>query len=326
MFFFEKVLFVLYSISISIFPTIQYGIVKLTELAEKYHIGGGTMKSEMLALGEMIVRKKFEIAQSIHQDRMAGVQLTEMVLLELKKIEERVIEIRSNFIGLFGESLIEHENQNKAVEKIDEWGKETGEYFFKLGAPLDEALKDTSFYREYIWKAIQEEAEMRGLSAATVFKVIAIIDPLLDRAVYSFSLTYVHNHQRVLENAKTAFLELSVPVVPLMKGVGILPLIGNIDTERAQLLMEETLSQAGKLFLSHLIIDLSGVMIVDTMVADQLFKVIRALSLLGVQTILTGIRPEVAQTMVNLGIDFGNLIVKANLHQAFQELQSKISL
>lgn len=76
-------------------------------------------------------------------------------------------------------------------------------------------------------------------------------------------------------------MELSVPVIPLTKGIGVLPLIGNLDTERAQLLMEETLSRSNVLKLSHLIIDVSGVLLVDTIVADQLFKVIDALSLTG---------------------------------------------
>lgn len=131
----------------------------------------------------------------------------------------------------------------------------------------------------------------------------------------------MESYQKVLEQAKSAFLELSVPIVPLVKGTGVLPLIGNIDTERAQLILEETLKQSSKLKLENLILDLSGVLIVDTMVADQLYKVIDALSLLGVTTVLTGIRPEVAQTMVSLGLNIDKFKVKGNLHQAFLEVQ-----
>jgi rsbT co-antagonist protein RsbR len=246
--------------------------------------------------------------------------MTEREKRELAKIEERVIETRANFIGLFGEALMEHHNKEAAFEKIDRWGTETGDYFFKLGIPLDEALKDTGFYREHLWEALEKEMVKHNMPASDVFRVIYLIDPLLDRAVYSFSLTYIKHHQYTLENAKQAFLELSVPVVPLSKGVGVLPLIGNIDTERAQLLMEETLKQSVMLNLTHLILDLSGVMIVDTMVADQLFKVIDALSLVGVKTIITGIRPEVAQTIVTLGIKVNGLKIKANLYQAFEEI------
>ncbi|MCK6255413.1 STAS domain-containing protein [Fictibacillus sp. KIGAM418] len=280
------------------------------------------MKNEIKLLGELLIKQRHKIAESVHADRMDGVAMTQAEKNEFQKIEPRIMEVRAEFITLFGEALTEHDNRNKAIEKTKQWGKETGDYFFKLGAPLDEALKDTSYYRDYIWKSIKEEATIQGMSAETIFNVIEIIDPLLDQAVYYFSLTYVQSHQNMLEQAKSAFLELSVPIVPLIKGTGVLPLIGNIDTERAHLLMEETLSQAVKLKLEHLIMDVSGVMIVDTMVADQLFKVIDALTLLGVTTILTGIRPEVAQTMVALGLNLDKIKVKGNLHQAFMDIQS----
>ncbi|MBM7694094.1 rsbT co-antagonist protein RsbR [Peribacillus deserti] len=279
------------------------------------------MNNELKLLGEMILEKKYEIAQTIHSDRLSETKMSESEKREFQQIEAHILDIRANFISLFGEALIEHVDKEKAFEKIFKWGKETGEYFYKLGVPLDEALKDTSFYRTYIWRAIEKEATSQNMSASTVFDVIHIIDPLLDRAVYCFSLTYVEYHQKTLENAKNAFMELSVPVVPLTKGVGVLPLIGNLDTERAHLLMETTLNRSGELKLSHLIIDVSGVLIVDTMVANQLFKVIDALSLTGVKTIITGIRPEVAQTMVSIGLKLTDIQTKASLQQAFDEIQ-----
>jgi rsbT co-antagonist protein RsbR len=278
------------------------------------------MTTELQALGEAIVSRKHEIAKAVHEGRYADAVLTEAQKYDLGKIEQQILQIRADFIALFGQALIEHEEQEKVFAKITDWGKETGEYIYKLGASLDEALKDTSFYREHIWKAIKEEA--KDMPASAIFGVLDIIDPLMDHAIYSFSLTFVEAHQKSLENAKTALLELSVPVVPLMPGVGVLPLVGNVDTERAQLLMEETLDQAVKLKLTHLIFDVSGVMIVDTMVADQLFKVINALSLVGVKTIMTGIRPEVAHTMVTLGLNLEGIMVKSNLHQAFKEIQN----
>lgn len=278
------------------------------------------MTTELQALGEAIVSRKHEIAKAVHEDRYSEAVLTEAQKYDLGKIEQQILEIRANFIEIFGQALIEHDDQGKVFANITTWGKETGEYIYKLGASLDEALKDTSYYRDHIWKAIKEEA--KDMSASTIFGVLDIIDPLMDHAIYSFSLTFVDAHQKSLENAKTALLELSVPVVPLLPGVGVLPLVGNVDTERAQLLMEETLDQAVKLKLTHLIFDVSGVMIVDTMVADQLFKVINALSLVGVKTIMTGIRPEVAHTMVTLGLNLEGIMVKSTLHQAFKEIQT----
>ncbi|WP_141719873.1 STAS domain-containing protein [Domibacillus iocasae] len=279
------------------------------------------MKDELKLLGETIMRKKQEIAKLVHQERMAGVHMSEQEKRVFQTLEQNILDIRTEFIGLLGEGIRDYSNSQTSFEKIEKWGKETGTYFFNLGTPLDEALKDTSYYRANIWKAMEKDTVAKSLSAASVFKLVSIFDPLLDHAVYYFSLTYVQSHQKTLENAKSAFLEVSVPVVPLLKGVGVLPLIGNIDTERSRLLMEKALEQAIDLKLTHLILDVSGVQIIDTMVADQLFKVIDALSLIGVETIVTGIRPEVAQTMTSLGLNIDGLKVKANLHQAFHDIR-----
>ena len=231
-----------------------------------------------------------------------------------------LINIRAHFISLFGEVLRDHLGEKTALQKFTQWGKEKGEMFCNLKVPLDEALKDTRYYRTFLWKKLKEVIKENNLSIDTVFEVGEIIDPLLDHAAYSFSLSYVHFYQLTLERAQSAFLELSVPVVPLAKEIAVLPLIGNIDTERANYLMEETLKSVNRLQLQRLILDLSGVYIIDTMVADRIFKVIDSLKLLGVETILTGIRPEVAQTIVSIGIDFSSLTIKSSLQKAIEDV------
>ncbi|ADF40468.1 hypothetical protein, partial [Bacillus megaterium] len=136
--------------------------------------------------------------------------------------------------------------------------KETEEMFCNLKVPLDEALKDIKDYRTFLWKILKEVIKGNNLSIDTVFEVGEIIDLLLDHAAYSFSLSYVHFYQLTLERAQSAFLELSIPVVPLAKGMAIfsLPLIGNIDTERANYPMEEALKSANRLQFQRLIVDL----------------------------------------------------------------------
>jgi len=271
-------------------------------------------------LGEKILEKKYEIAQMVHTNRMAD-------LKEIKDVNltnEEIIELRANFISYFGKALMEKIDQKTIFDQIVKWGKESGEFASNLGISLSEALEDTTYYRKFIWEVLKEEIRDHNIPTDTIFELIAIIDPLLDKAVYVFSLTYVNIHQETLKKAKSAFLELSVPVVPITKGIAILPLIGEVDTERATLLLEETLRKANELKLSHLLFDLSGVMIVDTMVAHQIFKIVDALGLLGVKTILIGIRPEVAQTMIQLGIDFSKITIKANLEQALLGLNLTI--
>lgn len=277
------------------------------------------MENELKILGETILEVKYEIAKKVHEIRLSGATEAQKQLIS-QLDEQEVINIRANFVAFFGEALIKGVDKEKAYNDIEKWGKETGQFAYSLGVPLDEALKDTAFYRTFISKIIEEAAIKRNLSVKTVFASARVIDPLLDHAVYCFSLTYVDFYKKTLESAKTAFIELSVPVVPLSKGIAVLPLVGNIDTERARLLMEKTLEEAGRLNLSHLILDLSGVVVVDTLVADQIFKVMDALKLLGVQTIITGIRPEIAQTVVSLGLDFSKQVTRATLQQALVDV------
>ncbi|CAK8584156.1 STAS domain-containing protein [Priestia megaterium] len=104
--------------------------------------------------------------------------------------------------------------------------------------------------------------------------------------------------------------------------IGILPLVGDLDTKRAQYLMESALEKGSQYKLEWLIIDLSAVPIIDTMVADQLFKVIAGLQLIGIEVVISGIRPEIAQTMVNLGIKVEEVKSFSSLHQAVQYTNS----
>lgn len=110
--------------------------------------------------------------------------------------------------------------------------------------------------------------------------------------------------------------ELSSPVISLNNNMGLLPLVGDIDTARAKLILENTLEQCSERRLNHLLIDLSGVVMIDTMVAHQIFQLIDALSLIGVKTTLSGIRPEIAQTAVQLGLSFDKVSITSTLSSA----------
>ncbi|MGG0035334.1 STAS domain-containing protein [Priestia megaterium] len=110
--------------------------------------------------------------------------------------------------------------------------------------------------------------------------------------------------------------ELSSPVITIKKDIALLPLVGDIDTARAKMILESTLQQCADKQIAYLYIDLSGVVMVDTMVAHQIFQLIDTLGLLGVKSTLSGIRPEIAQTAIQLGLSFKNIRIKSNLAQA----------
>lgn len=125
-------------------------------------------------------------------------------------------------------------------------------------------------------------------------------------------LQALYEQQRTLEDT---IAQLAAPVVPLFEGVLLLPLIGSIDSRRAQQILEHLLTNIAERAADVAIIDITGVPIVDTAVANYLLQTIRAARLLGTQVIVTGIRAPIAQTLVNLGIDLGDIITRNTLRE-----------
>ncbi len=119
--------------------------------------------------------------------------------------------------------------------------------------------------------------------------------------------------QQVIEAQAAALRELSTPLIPLANGIVAMPLIGSVDSGRAQQVIEELLSGVSSNDAHTAILDITGVPIVDTQVADALLRAAQAVKLLGAEVILTGIRPEVAQTLVGLGVSFNSLVTRSTL-------------
>jgi len=118
--------------------------------------------------------------------------------------------------------------------------------------------------------------------------------------------------QRLRDQQKVV-LELSTPVIQVWDNVLVLPLIGSVDSARAQQIMENVLVKIGETGSKVIIIDITGVPIIDTLVASHLIKTVSAARLLGAKTIITGINPEIAQTLVHLGVDLEEIATKSNL-------------
>ncbi|WP_160723693.1 STAS domain-containing protein [Bacillus sp. USDA818B3_A] len=144
------------------------------------------------------------------------------------------------------------------------------------------------------------------------------------KAFDKVTLGFVEEHQYYLQQKLSAqqelIQELSSPVISLNNEVALLPLVGEIDTRRAKLMLDNTLDQCNNLRVNFLVIDLSGVPIIDTMVAHQIFQLIKGLELMGVTSALTGVRPEIAQTAVQLGLEFNGISTYSTLRQALNSM------
>jgi rsbT co-antagonist protein RsbR len=147
----------------------------------------------------------------------------------------------------------------------------------------------------------------------TLWETTALLDAL---GLYTTEM-YQQARESVITRQQEELIELSTPVVELWPGILALPLIGTLDSERTQVVMETLLERLVATGSSIAVIDITGVPTVDTLVAQHLLKTVSAAQLMGADCIISGIRPQIAQTIVHLGIDLSAVATKASLSDAF---------
>jgi rsbT co-antagonist protein RsbR len=176
---------------------------------------------------------------------------------------------------------------------------QTAMFVFSLKRPLFERLR-TEFAKDP--EALAEETWTTT--------------ELLDRMGLLTMKAFQKSREEVINRQQEELLELSTPVVKLWDGVLAVPMIGTLDSARTQLVMESLLQRIVELGAEIAIIDITGVPTVDTLVAQHLLKTVTAIRLMGADCIISGVRPQIAQTIVHLGVDLQGVTTKANLADA----------
>jgi rsbT co-antagonist protein RsbR len=159
----------------------------------------------------------------------------------------------------------------------------------------------------------QMRSELKGDELA---EAIWSASELFDRLGLHTTELYQHAREEVIQRQQKELLELSTPVVQLWEDVLALPLVGTLDSSRTQVVMETLLQKVVETGAEIAIIDITGVPTVDTLVAQHLIKTVAATRLMGADCIISGIRPQIAQTIVHLGVNLGEVITKATLADA----------
>jgi rsbT co-antagonist protein RsbR len=178
---------------------------------------------------------------------------------------------------------------------------ETAMFVFSLKQPL--------------FDLAQQRAGHDGKRLAEIFwDLTALLDKL---GLYTTEV-YQESREAVIHRQQQELMELSTPVVQLWDEVLALPLIGTLDSNRTQVVMENLLQRVVETGARIAIIDITGVPTVDTLVAQHLMKTVAATRLMGADCIISGIRPQIAQTIVHLGVNLSDIITKATLADAFQ--------
>jgi rsbT co-antagonist protein RsbR len=184
-------------------------------------------------------------------------------------------------------------------------------------SPTETALGVFSL-KEAVYELVADSADL-------VPEFLAFSRMIDDLGLRTFE-EYSAAREQIISDQSTAMLELSTPVVRLWEGVIAVPLVGTLDSARTQLVMEKLLDTLVATGADHAVIDITGVPTVDTEVAQHLLKTVSAARLLGADCTISGIRPQVAQTIVSLGIEFGDIATKATLADALSLALSRAGL
>jgi rsbT co-antagonist protein RsbR len=183
---------------------------------------------------------------------------------------------------------------------------ETAVFVFSLKEPLFARLR-----------AGLKNADELG---AAIWDATMLLD---DLGLYTTEV-FQTSREEVISRQQQELLELSTPVTRLWEGVLAVPLVGTLDSARTQVVMESLLEEIVRSGASIAVMDITGVPTVDTLVAQHLLKTVAAAKLMGAECIITGIRPQIAQTIVHLGVDLGDVVTKATLADGFRHALGRL--
>ncbi|MGD6968024.1 STAS domain-containing protein [Rossellomorea vietnamensis] len=209
---------------------------------------------------------------------------------------------------------------NKWIHKI---ANDSGHIETPIHYVIREFLRVRDQYFSYINRFAKENDQKIEQQRIDNWK--DLIQDVFDYVVLQF-VEGTHNASlKQLRAQQEMINELSSPIISISSDTALLPLVGDIDTARAKVILENTLEQCTTKEVDQLFIDLSGVVIIDTMVAHEIFQLIDALNLIGVKTTLSGIRPEIAVTAVQLGIPLDRISIESTLSNSIAKHVGSLS-
>ncbi|MDW0117845.1 STAS domain-containing protein [Sporosarcina thermotolerans] len=259
--------------------------------------------------------------------------ITEKWLLDREDLKGSIYSINA---GEWAEKLISEQNTltNLTVassllndcsvfqkNKIN-WALVITESRVNTNTPIFEVLDALSKLRSTYWFYIEQFVEREGerVLRSDIMGWGITIHKALDELMVEFSKRYDDLMNNRLDAQQSLIEELNAPIIKLNSSIGVLPLIGDVDTTRVQSISDYVPYKCTELDVSNLFIDLSGVSILDTMVANHIYQLTQVLGLLGIESTITGIRPEIAQTSVQLGLDFSKIHTTSSLQLALKTM------
>ncbi len=222
-------------------------------------------------------------------------------------------DLLNSFIDSLNDQSID-DRQSNAFEKVNEILSAISISRAKQGF----SSKETGTYTISLKETLTEVLHQEITDHASLYSQTQKITRIMDTFTLATFETFIKGREEVILRQTDEMAEISTPVIRIWDGILALPIIGTLDSSRTQVVMENLLQEIVETGSSIAILDISGVPTVDSLVAQHLIKTVSATRLMGAECIISGIRPEIAQTVVHLGIDLNNIITKSTLASALK--------
>ncbi|WP_077623510.1 STAS domain-containing protein [Sediminibacillus massiliensis] len=216
------------------------------------------------------------------------------------------------------------ENDQSYRERAVDIGYSMGKNLLTQSNNLSDSLAKFSIFKEAVWMFIDDRASDSRYTSGEVTSVMMEIDHVFNYFINGASIAYKEEEDRKLSDYENRYLKISSPIVPIMDEAAILPLVGEMDEKRAEIVLGETAQTASTMGIDWLVIDLSGLFKVDDLFVSYLYKLFDTLSLLGISVIVTGMRPDLSIRSNELGLTKkNNVLTKSHLKQAVEMLYKR---
>lgn len=249
-------------------------------------------------------------------------EIIDKIGMEIPQSEiKQAIVVYTEYLGFLGESI--NKRDVSPSETLIEWSRNNGEREAAKGGRISDILLRYPPTRLVFIDKMAEICLKHDLSTEDLLWINKRVNSMLDISINETVFAFERQNAQLMKEVQDEVNTLSAPVVPVQEKVAVLPLVGKMDHDRATLIMERAVPLVAKQKIQCLIIDFSGVVTIDATIAKHIFDIHNVLRLLGVESIATGMRPELAQAAVEGGVDFSSINTFSTVQQAIESINNK---
>lgn len=249
--------------------------------------------------------------------------ILDLIGMEIPKQEiDQAIVVYTEYLKFLGDSIM-NKDETTSLGLL-EWSQQNGEREAAKGGRISDILLRYPPTRIVFIDKMAEISLKHDVNMEDLIWINKRVNNMLDISINETVFAFERQTSKLMKEVQDEVDLLSTPVVPVQENVSVLPLVGKMDHDRARLIMERAIPLVAKQKVQYLIIDFSGIVTIDATIAKHIFDIHNVLRLLGVDSIATGMRPELAQAAVEGGVDFSNIKTFATVKQAIDSINKEM--